>query len=173
MTDESKSEQLRATIGWTLRTFDDPMLKRVCNPVGPNDPIDKILSQMRRAMVVHKAAGLAAPQIGYPLRIAIVGRTVLINPILTWQSAKVELGEEACLSYPGVVATEVMRRLSVRISYTRDDGKRVREGMVFAGWDARVAQHELDHLDGICRVGDVWRELKAVGLWESEKGSRK
>jgi peptide deformylase len=137
-----------------LRTFDDPALQAICEPVKDGEDVSEIIAAMRRAMKAKMGCGLAACQIGVLKRIVLVHVEVLINPVITSASPTRTLEKEGCLSYPGVWAP-VERALTVDVAYTTWRGARVKSR--FAYFDARIVQHEIDHLDGICRVGDFWR----------------
>ena len=128
-----------------------------------------LLLDMRDTMRAQNGAGLAAPQIGVPLRVVIFGLehnarypdaepvpyTELVNPVLTPLSNQTEDGWEGCLSVPGFRG--VVPRWT-RIRYTGFDPQGrgiVRECEAF---HARVVQHECDHLDGILypmRIADM------------------
>ena len=119
-----------------------------------------LLSDMRDTMRALHGAGLAAPQIGVPLRVVIFGMdhnprypdaipvpyTELINPVLTPLAAETEDGWEGCLSVPGFRGV-VPRWTHLRYTGFDPQGREiVRECSDF---HARVVQHECDHLDGI------------------------
>ena len=120
-----------------------------------------LIADLCDTMAAASGAGLAAPQIGIPLRVVIFGsgernprypdadpipRSLLINPVITPLSDETEEGWEGCLSLPG------LRGLVPRFTHVRyrgfDASGRVIERSV-AGFHARVVQHEVDHLDGI------------------------
>jgi peptide deformylase len=103
----------------------------------------------------HKiAVGLAAPQVGISLRVAVINATrdssrpmlVLVNPRILSLSGKKDKKKESCMSVPGV-AGEVERRKKVTVSFTDRYGSE--EQLEVEGFLARVIQHEVDHLDGI------------------------
>jgi len=128
-----------------------------------------LLQDMRDTMQALSGAGLAAPQIGVPLRVVIFGLelnprypeaepvpyTVLINPRITPLDESVEQGWEGCLSVPG------MRGLVPRYAHLRYQGFDPLGAPIdrsVSGFHARVVQHECDHLDGILypmRIGDM------------------
>jgi len=128
-----------------------------------------LLQDMRDTMAARNGAGLAAPQIGVPLRVVIFGMefnprypdaepvpyTELVNPVLTPLSDAQEEGWEGCLSVPGMRGV-VPRFTQLRYEGCDIAGRRiVREAQ---GFHARVVQHECDHLDGILypmRVTDL------------------
>jgi len=128
-----------------------------------------LLQDMRDTMQALSGAGLAAPQIGVPLRVVIFGLelnprypeaepvpyTVLINPRITPLDESVEQGWEGCLSVPG------MRGLVPRYAHLRYQGFDPLGAPIdrsVSGFHARVVQHECDHLDGILypmRIADM------------------
>ncbi len=122
--------------------------------------LELLLTDMLDTMEALDGAGLAAPQIGVPLRVIIFGvkrnprypdaeevpYTVLVNPVIRTLADELEEGWEGCLSVPG------MRGLVPRyrqINYTGYDQYGSRIVRDVAGFHARVVQHECDHLDGI------------------------
>jgi peptide deformylase len=151
----------------------DPRLWQVSAPVKAfgTPELGELLKDMRDTMAHLNGAGLAAPQIGVPLRVVIFGvqgnprypeveevpDTVLINPVLTPLSEELEEGWEGCLSVPGMRGW-VPRYRKLNYSGYDEQGKRfVRE---VSGFHARVVQHEVDHLDGVLypmRIRDFTR----------------
>ena len=151
----------------------DPRLWQVSAPVERFDTAELagLLQDMRDTMAHLNGAGLAAPQIGVPLRVVIFGvkgnprypdveevpATVLINPTLTPLGNDIEEGWEGCLSVPGMRGW-VPRYARLKYSGYDERGKRfVRE---VSGFHARVVQHECDHLDGVLypmRIRDFTR----------------
>ena len=123
-------------------------------------PLASLLTDLRDTMAACDGAGLAAPQIGVPWQVVIYGirhnprypkappipETVLINPRLTPVGTARELGWEGCLSVPGLRG-QVERWQTVRIAWRGPSGERREE--VVEGFEARVAQHECDHLNGV------------------------
>lgn len=147
-------------------TNDAPELKQVCTPISVDDAKGLVTDLYETAFAYKKgrviSAGLAAPQIGVCRRVFVFRDTsktmkfkVAINPrVIRWDKP-VLTRKEGCLSYPGI-DVNVPRHKSIKVEYTNECGVLVREYL--KGFEARVFQHELDHLDGICRVGDAWRE---------------
>jgi peptide deformylase len=151
----------------------DARLLRVSEPVREFDTpeLHALLADMFDTMRAADGAGLAAPQIGVPLRVVIFGferndrypdappvpRTVLINPVLTPLTDEMEEGWEGCLSVPGLRG--VVPRYA-KLRYTGFDEKGGQIDRSVDGFHARVVQHECDHLDGILypmRVRDFSR----------------
>ena len=104
---------------------------------------------------VHRAegAGLAAPQIGISERVTVarIGEEFipLVNPEILWKSEQIVLGEEGCLSLPNVWLN-VPRSTDIILRYVDVKGKEFEKKL--SGFDARVVQHEVDHLDGVLIV---------------------
>lgn len=147
---------------YAVRQFDDPDLRVVCRDVPQGHDVYELLRAMHMVILDYNGIGLAAPQVGSDLRVIVVGRqtgninlyTAMVNPKILKLSEQSNFAYEGCLSYPGVEAW-VKRHKRVKIAYTDLSGCATRRSL--AGHEARVLQHELDHLEGICRVGDEWR----------------
>jgi len=111
----------------------------------------KLIKDMEKAMKEEKGVGLAAPQVGVNKRLIIVlldnKITVpMINPDIIDHSNETEYGEEGCLSLPGKWGqVERYKQIVVQFRDTKGE-KRV---LKLEGFNARVVQHEIDHLDGI------------------------
>jgi peptide deformylase len=144
----------------------DPRLLRVSEPVRDfgTDELRALVDDMFETMEAANGAGLAAPQIGVPLRVVIFGysdpslrnprypdadpvpQTILINPVLEPLSDVMEDGWEGCLSVPGLRGV-VPRLTRLRYRGVDVDGRPLER--IAEGFHARVVQHESDHLDGI------------------------
>ena len=129
-----------------------------------DDELRQVVGEMRRVMFELRGVGLAAPQVGIPRRLMLVcpsgepgAEEVVINPEILDAEGQ-ELGEEGCLSFPGLYGM-VPRAKTVRVRY-RDLDFRERE-MVLTGFVARVFLHELDHLDGRVFVDRMVPESRA------------
>lgn len=113
----------------------------------------KLIKDMYKTMVEAKGVGLAAPQVGESVRICLASvngdTTPLINPDITWKSKETALDEEGCLSLPNTWL-QVPRSVEIILTYTDVKGKK-RERKL-RDFDARVVQHEVDHLDGVLIV---------------------
>jgi len=108
---------------------------------------------LREAFDPETALGLAANQIGHPVRVAIVRlgeeTKVLLNPEVVERSEELEVESEGCLSLPGVEA-EVPRPKRVVVRAQDEEGKELR--LEAEGLEARLLLHEIDHLDGILYI---------------------
>jgi peptide deformylase len=129
-----------------------PVLLAGTDPVVEVDEeLRQIVGEMRRLLFAERGVGLAAPQVGVARRLMLVCPTgqpgdefVVINPEIV-ESEGAEIGEEGCLSFPGLYGM-VPRARTIRVKY-QDLDLRERE-MELGGFVARIFQHELDHLDG-------------------------
>jgi peptide deformylase len=135
----------------------DPILKTVCKPVKEFDAeLKKLVTDMTDTLKAFNAAGLAAPQIGEAKRIIIVkqqkGSVVLVyvNPVIVWQSDDIRADTEGCLSYLGIWK-EISRPHNIIVRGYDVYGKPIEHG--YHDFEARVFCHEIDHLNGMCRVG--------------------
>lgn len=149
VTPETNEESLR-TVASEIKNIHDPELQTLIN-----DMIDTL----------HEAegVGLAAPQVGRKIQLAIIETLpdyddedepvegtrdlyVIINPEIVWSSRKTTDGIEGCLSLPGYLG-EVERPFAIRVQALNRHGRKKRYRL--KGWDARIFQHEIDHLNGI------------------------
>jgi peptide deformylase len=136
---------------------DNPILRRKTAKVASvTKEVKLLLKDMEETVRDANGAGLAAPQVGQSLRICIAllgGRfTPLINPEITWRSSDTDRLEEGCLSLPGIWR-EIARPRAVTIRYL--DARGTEQERRLEGFDARVAQHEIDHLEGVLIVDYV------------------
>ena len=136
--------------------------------------LSALLADMRDTMRAHDGAGLAAPQIGVPLRVVIFGMesnprypdapavpyTELVNPVLTPLADDEEEGWEGCLSVPGLRGA-VPRFTRLRYEGFDPEGRPVARDV--DGFHARVVQHECDHLDGILYPMRI-RDMRKFGF---------
>lgn len=133
-----------------------PALKARARPVTPEDAatLRDLIPRMFAAMYAAPGIGLAAPQVGVGLRLAIVdlmpeekpAPIVLINPEIVAASEELATREEGCLSLPGHYA-DVTRPARVRVRYSDPEG--ARRELSAEGLLSACVQHEIDHLDGI------------------------
>jgi peptide deformylase len=116
-----------------------------------------LVTDMFDTMYAARGVGLAAPQVGVSSRVFVmdpqhddepIGPTALINPVIVRLSGE-QTFEEGCLSIPGFAA-DVVRAESVRVEYRTLDGEET--ALELSGYPAVIAQHEIDHLDGILFV---------------------
>jgi peptide deformylase len=138
-----------------VRQYPDPALRNAATAVAEvDDEVQRLAERMLDVMERAHGVGLAAPQLGILRRILVYRATdqdepkVLINPELVERSDETEVGTEGCLSLlGGELQVPVARHLRVRVSGRDASGDAV--DMDVEGFEARVIQHEIDHLDGI------------------------
>ena len=154
--------------------FGDPVLKSAASPVTDFDEglaaeADRMIGLMRDAIGV----GLAATQLGTLRRMLVfqVGSdaepTVLVNPEIEWRSGDLATAEEGCLSLPGVVV-DVERPLYVRARAVDVHGEPL--SIEASGLEARVIQHEIDHLDGVLMLDRTERDQRKGALKALREG---
>ena len=158
----------------TIVECGDPVLRRPADPLDPADlataELQLLIGQMRATMEAAPGVGLAAPQVGVSIQLAVLADgperwgqlseeeraarqrnplpfTVLVNPVLHPLDNGRDVGTffEGCLSVPGLMGA-VARHRAVRVEALDAEGRPF--ARVFSGWSARIVQHELDHLGG-------------------------
>lgn len=151
-----------------VRQFGDPVLKTKAREVEVFDEALRTEVQ-RMGMLMDEAlgVGLAATQVG-ALRRLLVYRVqssgplgVLVNPVIEWSSKEEEIAEEGCLSLQGV-HVEVERPVYVRVRAQDAYGERIL--VEASGFEARVIQHEMDHLDGVLILDRTPRDQRKEAM---------
>ena len=151
-----------------IRRLGDPVLKSRATEVDRFD--DLLKSQVARMAGLMNDAfgvGLAAPQLGISQRLLVyrVGPEApliaLVNPEVEWKSGEEETMEEGCLSRPGV-SVDVDRPVHVRVRALDEEGEERR--VEASGLEARVIQHEIDHLDGVLILDRTSREERREAM---------
>jgi peptide deformylase len=141
-----------------VRQYPDPVLRLAAKDVeGFDESVQALVERMTAIMREARGVGLAAPQIGI-LRRVLVYQTgeddslvALVNPRVLGSSDETEVGDEGCLSLGmATVVVEVERPVSVRVEALSPRGEPLQ--VEAEGLEARVIQHELDHLDGILTI---------------------
>jgi peptide deformylase len=154
--------------------FGDPVLKSRASPVSDFGPelraeVERMIAIMRDAMGV----GLAATQLGVLRRVLVFQAGAdsppsgLVNPAIEWVSEDAVVAEEGCLSLPRV-AMDVERPLHARIAGF--DIEREPVTVEASGLEARVLQHEIDHLDGVLILDRAPREQRKAALRALREG---
>jgi peptide deformylase len=159
-----------------VRRLGDPVLKSSATPVDRfDDSLRRQVSRMAGLMNDAFGVGLAAPQLGLSQRLLVyrVGPdapvVALANPRLEWVSPDVETLEEGCLSIPGI-SVDVERPLYVRVLALDEEGEERR--VEASGLEARVIQHEMDHLDGVLILDRTSRNERKRALRELREAER-
>ncbi len=143
-----------------IYTYGQPVLRKVAEDIAPDYPeLKELIADMFETMTRAEGVGLAAPQIGLPIRVVAIDLDVLsedmpeykgfrkafINAhILEKEGDEVDM-EEGCLSLPGI-HEKVKRKNRIHVTYLDEDLQEHDEWV--EGYLARVMQHEFDHLDG-------------------------
>lgn len=152
-----------------IRLYPDPVLREPAAAVTDvDDAVRKLVADMTETMHAAEGAGLAAPQIGVQRRVLVyhvpeeeeVRVRVLVNPEIVGSSGD-QTADEGCLSIPGL-AYPVTRAQRVRVRGLDSDGAPV--DYEAEDFEARVIQHEVDHLDGVLYVDRIDRALRREAL---------
>ena len=141
--------------------YGDPALRKVAGPIGPDYPnLKEVLEDLWETMYHADGVGMAAPQVGLPIRIFVIDasagaeeepalkdfKKTFINPVLLERGGEPWVMEEGCLSLPEI-REDVLRPEMVKIRYYDENFQEYEEE--YHGFVARVVQHEYDHLEGI------------------------
>jgi peptide deformylase len=169
-------EARRAAAMSFVRRLGDPVLKSSATPVDRfDDSLRRQVSRMAGLMNDAFGVGLAAPQLGISQRLLVyrIGPDApliaLANPRLEWTSDDREVLEEGCLSIPGI-SVDVERPVYVRVqALDEEGGERLIEA---SGLEARVIQHEMDHLDGVLILDRTSRDERKRALRELREAER-
>jgi peptide deformylase len=139
--------------------YGDPVLRQETKTIGLDYPqLQDLVANMFETMYAANGVGLAAPQVGVGIRLFVIDSTPMhdddsslgykqafINPEIVEESGEVWMYEEGCLSIPGIRG-DVARPRNIVMTY--DDLAGAHHEVAFSGMDARVIQHEYDHLEG-------------------------
>lgn len=165
--------------------YGQPVLRKVAQDIAPDYPnLKELIANMFETMDNAEGVGLAAPQIGLPIRVVVINLDVLsdelpefkgfrkayINPHILDTSGELEDMEEGCLSLPGI-HENVKRAGKIHVTYL-DEDLQPHDEMV-EGYLARVMQHEFDHLDGkmfIDRISTLRKQMIRGKLGSMLKG---
>ncbi len=151
-----------------VRKLGDPALRSSAVAVERFDEaLAAEIERMGELMLDALGIGLAATQLGVLNRVLVyrVGAedpiTALVNPVIEWSSEETEIAGEGCLSIPGV-HVEVERPARIRARAQDPSGALLR--IEAEGLEARVIQHEVDHLDGILILDRISREARREAM---------
>ena len=152
-------------------TYPDPVLTTPTQEVDVVDrEIERLVKDMFETMYDAEGVGLAANQIGVPIKVMVMDTTpkedapdlklVLINPVIIHSEGKIKY-KEGCLSFPGL-SVEVERAKRIKVKALNEHGEPVE--LELEGFPAIVFQHELDHLQGITFIDRLkgWRKRLAL-----------
>ncbi|MEE4189395.1 MAG: peptide deformylase [Roseobacter sp.] len=157
---------LREILQWP-----DSRLQAVCTPVGDITPeIESLAADMLETMYAAPGRGLAAPQVGVLRRLFVMDVAwkegarypqVFVDPQIVGESRAAVSGDEACLSIPGVTAC-VVRPEWVEVKWRDLEGRPHHRRL--EGIEARCAQHELDHLNGVVTLDRLDAGARAAAM---------
>lgn len=165
----------------TILRYPDKRLRVKAEPVtAVTDEVRALCEDMAETMYAAPGVGLAAPQIGVELRVIVVEVPTdpedpesamrlhaLADPEILWFSPEIEEDQEACLSIPGLYG-DVPRYVAIRIRGLDRSGRQIE--LEVADYEARVFQHEIDHLDGILYTQRVTSPDKLYRLQQDAAG---
>lgn len=174
---EVRSEQLdaerearrRAALA-QIRQYPDPALRMPAREVEtPDEALQALVDRMSRLMTEARGVGLAAPQLGILRRVLLYQTSeedpvsALVNPRLVASSDEREVDDEGCLSLGAAsVVVPVERAVEVTVEASSPAGEPIR--IEAEGLEARVLQHELDHLDGVLTIDRTTPEQRRAAL---------
>jgi peptide deformylase len=151
-----------------VRKFGDPVLRTRARPVTHFDPsLRDEVSRMGELMVDALGVGLAATQVGVLNRVLVYRIhpqspvAALVNPEIEWSGREQEILEEGCLSLPGV-HVDVERPVHVKVRALNELGEPI--AIEASGLEARVIQHEIDHLDGVLVLDRITRQQRKEAM---------
>ena len=162
-----------------IYTYGQGVLKKEAEEIDENyEGLEQLIKDMFETLRKSEGVGLAAPQVGLSIRLAVVDLDIIsddqpefkgyfktyINPYIEETDGAMVPYEEGCLSFPGI-HEKVNRPERVRVSWL--DENFVEHDEWFEGFPARVLQHEIDHLDGKCfidRMSPLRRQMNKKAL---------
>jgi peptide deformylase len=151
-----------------VRKFGDPVLRTAARPVTQiDDALRTEIGRMGMLMEDALGVGLAATQLGVLHRVLVyrvqqqAPVNALINPEIEWRGDDLEIAEEGCLSLPAVLV-DVERPVYVRVRALNEHGEPIL--VEASGLEARVIQHEMDHLDGVLILDRTARDQRKEAM---------
>ena len=168
-----------------IYTYGQGVLKKEAEEIDSSyEGLDQLIKDMFETLRKSEGVGLAAPQVGLSIRLAVVDLDVIsddqpefkgyfktyINPYIEETDGAMVPYEEGCLSFPGI-HEKVNRPARVRVSWQDENFQEHDEW--FEGFPARVLQHEIDHLDGKCfidRMSPLRRQMNKKNLSQIAAG---
>jgi peptide deformylase len=167
--DAEREARRRAALS-LIRQYPDPVLRMKANEVGDLDEsVTGLVERMTLLMDEARGVGLAAPQLGVLRRILVYRKAeeepvvALVNPRVVATGEEVEAADEGCLSLgAATVVVEVERPTALKIEASSPEGEPI--SIEAEGLEARVIQHELDHLDGVLIIDRTTPEQRRAAL---------
>jgi peptide deformylase len=163
-----------------LRYGERPLHERAAEVTTFDETLHQLIDDMIETMYAAPGIGLAATQVGVPLRIFVIdlsvgrsggGLITMVNPVFVEREGT-QLEEEGCLSAPGFNATVVRPRRAIVKGFTREGVEQTIEGTDLL---ARAFQHEMDHLDGVVfidRLRGIKREMMVRKIQKLRKSGK-
>ena len=170
-----------------IYTFGQPVLRQEAEEIDKDYPeLEQLIKNMYETLERSEGIGLAAPQVGLPIRLVVINLDVLsddlpeykgyiktfINPYIEeYDETEQDVMEEGCLSLPGI-HEKVKRPTRIRVTYQDEQFQEHDEWV--SGYLARVMQHEFDHLDGVVftdHLQGLRRQLTKSKLQDIRKGN--
>jgi peptide deformylase len=158
----------RAAALGLVRKFGDPVLRTKARPIDRiDDTLRAEIERMGEIMNDALGVGLAATQLGVLHRLLVyrvqpdAPVNALINPEIDWSGSEEEIAEEGCLSLPAVLV-DVERPIHVRVRGLDERGEPI--VVEASGLEARVIQHEIDHLDGVLILDRTTRDQRKEAM---------
>ena len=162
-----------------ILTAPDPRLQAVSKDVeAVTDATRKLIDDMADSMYAADGIGLAAIQIGEPVRVLVIdldqkegkkNPVAYINPKITWASEEMAVFEEGCLSVPEIW-DDVERPARIKAEYLDRDGNK--QTLEAEGLLATCLQHEMDHLNGVLFIDHLSRLKKAMAIKKLTKAKK-
>ena len=151
-----------------MRKFGDPVLRTRARPIERfDDTLRAEVARMGELMNDAMGVGLAATQVGVLHRLLVyrvqqqATVAALVNPEIEWAGKEEEVAEEGCLSLPAVLV-DVERKLHIRVRARNEGGEEI--VVEASGLEARVIQHEIDHLDGVLILERTTRDQRKEAI---------
>ena len=170
-----------------IYTFGQPVLRQEAEEIDEDYPeLEQLIKDMYETLERSEGIGLAAPQVGLPIRLVVINLDVIsddlpeykgyiktfINPYIEeYDETETDTMEEGCLSLPGI-HEKVKRPTRIRVTYQDEQFQEHEEWVT--GYLARVMQHEFDHLDGVVftdHLQGLRRQLTKSKLQDIRKGN--
>ena len=162
-----------------ILTVPHPVLKQVSKPVAVvDDALRALMDDMLETMYAAPGIGLAAIQIGEPIRVIVMDLArqdeppqprFFVNPEILWKSEETAPYEEGCLSVPEIY-DEVERPSHVKLRYLNYQGEQIEEDA--EGLYAVCIQHEMDHLDGVLFIDHLSRLKREQAIKKVKKQAK-
>lgn len=158
---KTKEKQRLKALNSKILKYDAPELHKLSKTITEGEDLSFIDNLKEILSAQSIGVGLSAPQIGINKSAIIFdakksGRyKVMINPEIVEMSEDKETDSEGCLSYPNFY-TFIERAKNIKVKYLTRDFKECIDN--YSGFEARIVQHEIDHLFGECLVGEAWEK---------------